>query len=179
MRNFLRSNGELFQRLESVEKRQIAYEIKTDYKFECIFNALENKTLVKKQGIFFDGQVFDAYVFVAKLIKKAKKSIILIDNYIDESVLTMFSKRSKDCSVTIYTKNISKKVQLDLEKHNEQYAPIEAKEFHDAHDRFLILDETEVYHIGASLKDMGKKWFAFSKLEKNSILGIFRRLKIK
>jgi hypothetical protein len=101
----------------------------------------------------------------------------LIDNYVDESVLTLLSKRAKNCVATIYTKNIPKKLQLDIKKHNEQYVPIEVQEFSYSHDRFLILDETEVYHIGASLKDLGKKWFAFSKLEKNSILEIFKRLK--
>lgn len=177
MRNFLRANGELFQRLESVEKRQIAYEVKADDKFERIFNALENKTLDQKHGVFFEGQVFDAYVFVSKLIKQAKKSIILIDNYIDESVLMLLSKRAKNCAATIYTKNISKKLSLDLKKHNEQYARIEILEFKNSHDRFLILDEAEIYHIGASLKDLGKKWFAFSRLEKDSVLEIFKRLK--
>lgn len=132
-----------------------------------------------QQGIFFDGQVFDAYVFVSKLIKKAKKSIILIDNYIDESVLTLLTKRPKKSTVIIYTKNISKKLQLDLDKHNEQYAPIEIKTFNYAHDRFLILDNIEIYHIGASLKDLGKKWFAFSRLDKNSVLEVFKRLKLK
>ena len=177
LRKFLSSNGELFQRIESVEKRQIAYEIKTDDKFERILHALEKKTSDRKQGIFFDGQIFDAYVFVSKLIKQAKKSIILIDNYIDESVLTLFSKRAKRCRAVIYTKNISKKLQLDVEKHNKQYASIEICKFNNSHDRFLILDEKEVYHIGASLKDLGKKWFAFSELEKNSVLEIFKRLK--
>ena len=118
-------------------------------------------------------------MFVSKLIKQAKKSITLIDNYIDESVLTLLSKRPKNCVVTIYTKNISKKLQLDLKKHNEQYAPIEVQEFNNSHDRFLVIDETDIYHIGASLKDLGKKWFAFSRLEKDSVLEIFKRLKIK
>ena len=176
MRNFLRSNGKLFQRLESVEKRQISHETKTDGKFERIFNALEDNILIKKRGIFFDGQVFDAYVFVCQLIKKAKKSIILIDNYIDESILTLLSKRSKNCSVTIYTKNISEKLKLDLDKYNTQYPKIEIKEFSRTHDRFLIIDGQETYHIGASLKDLGKKWFAFSRFESES-LNILNELK--
>ena len=121
--------------------------------------------------------MFDAYVFVVKIIKQAKKSITLIDNYIDESVLTILSKRSKNCSAVIYTKNISKKLHLDLTKHNAQYPPIEIKDFKYAHDRFLILDDVEIYHIGASLKDLGKKWFAFSKLDKKSIFEISKRLK--
>ena len=176
MRKFLRSNSELFQRLESVEKRQIAYEIKTDDKFEHVFNALENKTLARKQGIFFEGQVFDAYVFVAKLIKQAKKSIILIDNYIDESVLTLLPKRSKNCTAIIYTKVVSENLQLDLKRHNAQYSPIEIRVFKHTHDRFLILDDSEIYHIGASLKDLGKKWFAFSKFEMD-VFEIIKRLK--
>jgi len=129
------------------------------------------KTLVKdnnieiKQGIFYDGQVYDAYIFVSDLIKRATKSIILIDNYIDDSVLTLLSKRDENIPVTIYTKNITKQIQLDLKKYNEQYPKIEIKKFASSHDRFLIIDEKIVYHIGASLKDLGKKWFAFSKLE--------------
>jgi hypothetical protein len=118
-----------------------------------------------KQGIFFEGQIFDAYVFVADLIKKAQKSIILIDNYVDESVLTLLSKRNKIVAATIYTKSISRQLQLDLKKHNSQYPEIKLIEFKEAHDRFLILDGIELYHFGASLKDLGKKWFAFSKME--------------
>ena len=116
-------------------------------------------------GIFFDGQIFDAYVFVSDIIKKTKSSIILIDNYVDETVLTMLAKRNKKVTATIYTKNISKQLQLDLDKHNSQYPIIEIKYFSGSHDRFLIIDQKELYHIGASLKDLGKKWFAFSKLD--------------
>lgn len=118
-----------------------------------------------RQGIFFDGQIFDAYVFVADLIKRAKKSILLLDNYVDESVLTLLSKRKEGVSANIYIKTISKQLELDLKKHNSQYPVIGLVEFKEAHDRFLILDEKDCYHIGASLKDLGKKWFAFSKLE--------------
>jgi len=176
MRKFIVSNGELFQRLEFVEKRQITHEIKTDEKFEKIFNAIENKSLTPKQGIFFEGQIFDAYVFVSDLIKTAKNSIVLIDNYIDETVLLLLSKRENNCKVTIYTKAISKKLNLDLKKHNKQYPPIQIKQFKKSHDRFLIIDDKEIYHIGASLKDLGKKWFAFSKFEKGA-LDILNRLK--
>lgn len=116
------------------------------------------------EGIFCDGQIFDAYVFVSKLIKKAKTSIVLIDNYIDETVLEMLDKRNENVSATIYTSNISKNLKLDLAKHNSQYSPINIEIFDKSHDRFLIIDN-EVYHIGASLKDLGKKMFAFSKLE--------------
>lgn len=121
--------------------------------------------LPPKQGIFFDGQMYDAYVFTAGLIRQAKKSIILIDNYVDESVLTLLSKRSKNVTATIYTKTISRQLKLDLKKQNSQYPEIQVIEFKDAHDRFLILDEKELYHFGASLKDLGKKWFAFSKMD--------------
>jgi len=117
------------------------------------------------RGIFFDGQVFDAYVFVAEIIKKAKSEIILIDNYIDENVLTLLAKRSEKVSVTIYTRNISKQLQLDLSKYSSQYPVIAIKTFTASHDRFLIIDQKELYHLGASLKDLGKKWFAFSKMD--------------
>lgn len=116
------------------------------------------------QGIFFEGQLFDAYVFANDLIKSANKSIILIDNYVDESTLLMLSKRNPKCNATIYTQKITAQLQLDLAKHNEQYPRIDIKTLKTSHDRFLILDRKEVYHIGASLKDLGKKWFGFSKL---------------
>ena len=122
-------------------------------------------SLPPSQGIFYDGQVFDAYVFVSDLIRTARKSIILIDNYIDDSVFQLFTKRNKNVSVTIYTKNISKSLKQDLEKHNAQYPKIEMEVFTKAHDRFLMIDEKELYHIGASLKDLGKKWFAFSRMD--------------
>ncbi len=168
MRRFLSSNGELFQRLDLIEKRQLAFEMKADNKFERIFNAIESNNIKSKQGIFFDGQIFDAYTFATDIIKRAKSSIILIDNYVDETVLLMLSKREKGCSAIIYTKTISNQLKLDLKKHNSQYSPIEIKSFADAHDRFMILDEKEIYHLGASLKDLGKKWFAFSKFDINS-----------
>jgi len=170
----VKPNALLSQRMDRLENKLFI----TESKLEQVFQAIEDKDIEPQKGIFFDGQVFDAYVFVSKLIRRAKNSIMLIDNYVDESVLTLLSKRPKDCSAVIYTKTVSKKLQLDLEKHNAQYAPIEANIFNDAHDRFLILDENEVYHIGASLKDLGKKWFAFSKLDKNSIIEIFKRINI-
>ena len=168
MRRFLSSNGELFQRLDLIEKRQLAFEMKTDDKFEKIFSAIESNEVKPKQGIFFDGQIFDAYTFVTDLIKSAKSSIILIDNYIDETVLTMLSKREKGCRAIIHTKTISEALKLDLKKHNSQYPPIEIKSFSEAHDRFILIDDKEIYHIGASLKDLGKKWFAFSKFDINA-----------
>ena len=142
----------------------MTYQIKTDEKFEKIFKALEDKSIKPKHGIFFDGQVFDAYVFVADLIKSADKSILLIDNYVDESVLQLFTKRDKNVSVNIYTKNFTKTLYQDLKKHNSQYPKIFIKQFDKAHDRFLIIDKKIIYHFGASLKDLGKKWFAFSKM---------------
>ena len=125
---------------------------------------IRNNTLEISQGIFYDAQVFDAYVFVSNLIKSATKTIVLIDNYVDESVLTLFSK-NQNIDVTIYSKDISKQLKLDLKKYNAQYKPIELKSLKESHDRFMIIDEQEVYHFGASLKDLGKKWFAFSKFD--------------
>jgi hypothetical protein len=171
MRKFLTLNAGVFSRLENVEQKQI----KTDKKVDKILDALEDKTLKPKQGIFYDGQIFDAYVFVANLINDAKKSIVLIDNYIDESVLQLFRKRKKNVSVIIYTQKISKVLKQDLQKFNEQYLPIKIKTFKKSHDRFIIIDEDEMYHIGASLKDLGKKWFGFSKFDKG-VMDILRRL---
>jgi len=161
MRKFILHNAALFQRLDKIEVKLI----EADEKFEQIFKALESKSKEPEKGIFFEGQVFDAYVFVASLIKKASSSIILLDNYVDETVLTLLAKRNKQVSATIYTKQINKQLQLDLKKHNEQYPSIEVKILTNFHDRFLIIDQQELYHIGASLKDLGKKWFAFSKMD--------------
>lgn len=134
-------------------------------KIDNISNSLEDQTLKPKQHIFYDGQVFDAYRFVSDIIKSAKKSIKLIDNYVDESTLVLFTKRDANVSVKIYTKTISRQLQLDIQKHNAQYSPIEIEKFDLSHDRFMIIDEKIVYHFGASLKDLGKKWFAVSKME--------------
>lgn len=122
--------------------------------------------LPPKQGIFFDGQIFDAYKFVSGLVRKATKSIVLIDNYIDETVLTLFMKRKKNVAVTIFTREISETLALDFQKFNTQYQPIDVKVFKNSHDRFIIIDNKDVYHFGASLKDLGKRWFAFSKFDK-------------
>jgi len=122
-------------------------------------------SLPPNEGVFFDGQVFDAHVFISQLIKSAKESLTLIDNYVDESVFMLLAKREKAVKAVVFTSNFTKQLQLDLKKHNQQYLPIEVKTFAKAHDRFLIIDNTTVYHIGASLKDLGKKWFAFSKIE--------------
>ena len=115
------------------------------------------------EGIFYDGQIFDAYRFASDLVRKAKKSVVLIDNYVDDTVLSLLDKRTDNVTATIYTQNISHQLQLDLNRHNVQYTPIEIKTFNKSHDRFVLIDD-EVYHIGASLKDLGKKWFAFTLL---------------
>lgn len=160
MRRFLLSNAQVFQRLDSLELKQV----QTDQKVERVLNAIEDKSAIPKQGIFFDGQVFDAYAFVCDLIRAANRRIILIDNYLDESVLLLLAKRKAEVVVQLLTKTISRQLAQDLAKFNTQYPAIEAREFKLAHDRFLIIDEA-IYHIGASLKDLGKKWFAFSKME--------------
>ena len=173
MRKFLSQNASLFTRIDSIEKRQISYEIKNDTKVDAILNAIEEKGTPQKQHIFYDGQIFDAYLFVSDIIKSAKSSIKLIDNYIDESTLVLFTKRDAKVDMKIYTKTISKQLKLDLEKHNAQYPKIDIEIFDLSHDRFLIIDEKDIYHFGASLKDLGKKWFAVSKMDINSfeILG--------
>ena len=125
--------------------------------------------LPPNQGIFYNGQVFDAYAFVSDLIRSAQKEIILIDNYIDDTVLTHFTKRNKNIKFSIFTQKISKQLQLDIKKHNEQYPSISIQTFKQAHDRFLVIDQKEIYHFGASLKDLGKKWFAFSKMDSASV----------
>lgn len=145
------------QKIDTIEKKLFEQDQKIEF--------LLNTTLPPNQGVFYDGQIFDAYELVARIIKSAKKSIILIDNYCDESVLLLLSKRAPKVDATIYTHKIDPALQLDLEKHNQQYHPISIQVFKKAHDRFLIIDNEELYHIGASLKDLGKKWFAFSKLQ--------------
>ena len=169
MRRFLANNASLFQKVDTVEKRQLKHETETNEKFEKVFNAMQSKELEPKQGIFFDGQIFDAHKFVSGLIRKATKSIVLIDNYVDDTVLDLFTKKKKAVAVKIFTKRITKAMALDVEKFNSQYPAIELKKFTKAHDRFLIIDDKDVYHFGASLKDLGKKWFAFSKLDKTAL----------
>ena len=161
MRRFLIENAAVFQKITQIENKLLTY----DQNFNKIFKALESNEVNKKQGIFFNGQMFDAYTFVSGLIRSAHKSIVLIDNYIDDTVLTLFTKRKKEVSIIIYTKRISKQLNLDIQKFNQQYNSIEIKEFSNSHDRFLIIDNKTVYHFGASLKDLGKKWFAFSKFD--------------
>jgi len=174
MKKMITTNAGLFQRLDKVEQKLI----KHDENFEQLFKALEDKSIKPKQDVFFNGQIFDAYTFVSDLIRSAEKSIILIDNYIDDTVLTHFTKRKKTVRLTIITKNISKQFRLDLKKYKEQHPNVKLKEFKDTHDRFLIIDENDVYHFGASLKDLGKKWFAFSKMDISSVK-VLDRLKEK
>lgn len=169
MRRLLASHEPLLQRLDTLEKRQIGHEINTDARFEQIFNALNARQVAPAQGVFFDGQIFDAYSFTSDLLRQAKKSIVLLDNYVDDSVLVQLAKRRAGVSALILARSISKALAQDLAKHNQQYPPIEAREFADSHDRFLILDGKTVYHLGASLKDLGKKWFAFSRMEKSGL----------
>lgn len=161
MRRLISANAQIFRRLDTIETKQL----ETNKKIEHVLNAIESKEIQLKQGIFFDSQIFDAYKFVADLIRTAQKSIILIDNYIDDSVLTILTKRRKNVSVILLTKHVSNQLVLDIRKFNEQYPAIEINEFKNSHDRFLIIDNTTIYHFGASLKDLGKKWFAFSKMD--------------
>lgn len=161
MRRMLISNASLFHRLDKIEIKQL----EADQKFEAIFKALESDKLHSEKGVFYNGQIFDAYTFVSDIIRSAESSIILLDNYVDDTVLTLLEKRKNNVTATIYTKTISNQLRLDIQRYNSQYPPIAIEIFPDAHDRFIIIDDTQLYHIGASLKDLGKKWFAFSKMD--------------
>ncbi len=161
MRRFISLNSQLFQRMDVIEKKQI----ESDKRIDKVFDIIESKNIKPDKGIFFNGQIFDAYMFFSDIIRTADNSIVLIDNYIDDSVLTLFNKRKKNVKVTIFTKELSKQLSLDLKKYNSQYPSIEVKKFKLSHDRFIIIDNKNVYHFGASLKDLGKKWFAFSKFD--------------
>ncbi|WP_370862299.1 virulence RhuM family protein [Parabacteroides faecis] len=164
LRSYLLKGYSINQRMDRMEhtlseqnQKIIEHDQKIDFFIKTALPPLE--------GVFYDGQLFDAYTFVADLIRTASKSLILIDNYIDDKVLTLFTKRIPGVKVTIYTAQISKQLSLDMQCHNSQYDPIDIRLFRQSHDRFLIIDEKELYHIGASLKDLGKKWFAFSRLQ--------------
>ncbi len=159
MRNFIKKHGSLFQRLDRLEMKQL----KTDEKVDLILDSL-NRDKDIKEGVFFEGQIFDAYAFIADLIRRAKCRIGVIDSYIDDSVLVQLSKRSPDVTVDIYAGKISQQLRQDVARHNAQYPGVTLHAYKKAHDRFLIIDE-EVYHIGHSLKDLGKKLFAFSRME--------------
>jgi hypothetical protein len=168
MRKFIQSNAQVFQRLDRMELKQIetcSRLDENDKKFDKIFSLMESGEIKPKQGIYYENQAFDAYYFVADIFRRADKSIVVIDNYVDDSVLTILSKRKNGVKASIYTKMISAQLKLDVKKFNEQYEPVEVLEFDDSHDRFIIIDEKIIYHFGASLKDLGKKWFGFSKME--------------
>ena len=174
MRHFMANNAAIFQRLETIEFNQLesnkvqaeilAHQEVQDHRIDEIFRRLDEGMHKPKQGIFFDNQIYDAYSIVSELVKSAKQRIILIDNYVDETVLTLLDKREDTVSAIIYTQQISRQLRLDVDRHNSQYPPIEISVFRRSHDRFLCIDDT-VYHVGASIKDLGKKWFAFSKME--------------
>ena len=167
MRHFMVNNASVFSRLETIEYHQLEmqqHQQETDKRIDEVFRRLDEGNAKPKQGVFYNGQVYDAYTFVSGLIKSAKKRIVLIDNYVDETVLTLLDKRGNDVSAVIYTQQISRQLQLDIDRHNAQYAPIDVETFRLSHDRFLCIDDG-VYHIGASIKDLGKKWFGFSKME--------------
>ena len=171
MRRFMLTNAQVFQRLNRIEYKQL----ETDKKIDQVFAKLEKKTDRNKQCIFFDGQIYDAYEFICDLIRHANKRIVLIDNYVDDSVLTMLDKRGAGVEASIYTKEHGNQFKLDVEKHNAQYAEIPVFVFTKTHDRFLIIDDS-VYHIGASVKDLGKKWFAVSLMEAQDADEIMLRL---
>ena len=168
LKDYLLKGYSVNQRLKSLEEKVdsklLQHEKQLDYLTDKV-DFFVRTSLPPVEGIFYDGQIFDAYKFATDLIRTAKKSILLIDNYVDDSVLLMLSKRDKGVTATIYTHTISNQLNLDIQKHNSQYPQIEVKTYKQSHDRFLIIDNTDVYHIGASLKDLGKKMFAFSKLD--------------
>jgi hypothetical protein len=165
MRKYISANSQLFLRMDTLEQKLL----RTDEKVDLVYKALEDNSIKPKQGIFFDGQVFDAYAFVSDLVRSAENSLVLIDNYVDDSVLALLAKRKKGVCATIYTGTVNKTLTLDIKKHNAQYPPVELRELKNAHDRFLLIDQKELYHFGASLKDLGKKWFAFSKMDTGAI----------
>lgn len=178
MRRFIATNAQLFQRLETIEYHQLEmkqHQEVTDRRIDEVFKRLDTD-IPLMQGIFYDGQVFDAYRFVSDLIRKAKQSIVLIDNYVDDTVLTLLDKRSEGVSATIYTQRVSSQFQLDVDRHNSQYPLIEIKRFNKAHDRFLLIDN-EVYHIGASIKDLGKKWFGFTLMREITATELIKKIK--
>ena len=162
MRKFIQANGQIFQRLDRIELKQI----ENDQKFEKVFDALESKDRIPEQGIFFEGQIFDAYKFVSDLFRSAKESVVIIDNYVDDTVLVHLTKVKKIVKVKILTRSISDQFRLDLKKFGEQYFDIEVSAIKSIHDRFIIIDGQVVYHFGASLKDLGKKLFGFTKMYK-------------
>ena len=171
LRQFLMKNSYMFQRMNILEMRLA----ETESKVGNIMKMIDNNQHIPQQGIFFDGQIYDAYTFVADLVRKAARRIVLIDNYIDDTVLTMLSKRADGVEAIIYTEKISKQLQLDIDKHIAQYPPITIRTFSKAHDRFLIIDDA-VYLVGASIKDLGKKWFGFTLMENTDAEELVERI---
>lgn len=166
MRHFVSFNAQLFQRLETIEYHQLEMKRRqeqTENRIDEIFDKI-NKSDMPQQGVFYDGQIYDAYTFVAGLVRIAECRIILIDNYVDDTVLTLLNKRNSNVAAYIYTDRISRNLQLDIDRHNSQYSPIMVGIYRMAHDRFFIIDD-KVYHIGASIKDLGKKLFGFSLMQ--------------
>ena len=170
MRKFISKNALLIDRINTIETRQLMYQNESNEKFNQLFNALQSKDETKKESIFFDGQIYDAYSFIIKLIKKAKADITLIDNFVDNSVLDMLSKKEADVNIRLITHPRTKLSEVDIQKFNEQYPNLIIEYSEKFHDRFLLIDNKELYHIGASLKDLGKKCFAFSVIEDKNLL---------
>ena len=180
----LRANSrhlfDFLQRIETVEYNQLELNMRVSdahRKIEAVFDKMKESENWSRQGIFYDGQTFDAYSFISGLIRSARQSIVLIDNYVDDTVLLMLSKRRVGVSAVIYTKGISEQLKVDIMKHDSQYAPIDVMPFNKSHDRFLMIDDA-VYHIGASLKDLGKRWFAFTRMNDLSAAEIVAKTKI-
>lgn len=169
MRKHINIYSQLYRKVRDIEKEQVLFEIKTDKQFDKVFSALAANDVIPKQKIFFEEQVFDAHKFVSDLVRSAKREIVLIDNFIDDTVLSLFAKRKNDVKVIIYCKKITKEMLIDLKKFNSQYPLVEIKKFALSHDRFLILDQRDIYHFGASLKDLGKKWFAVSRFDHQAV----------
>lgn len=179
MRHTLAANDHIVRRLETIEHHQLSlaqHQEETDNKIEEVFRRLDEGQIKPQQGIFFEGQVYDAYQLVSSLVRKAKKRLVLIDNYIDDTVLTLLDKRSSGVKAVVYTKLIDKKLKLDIARHNSQYAKIDVQKFTKAHDRFLLVDN-EVYHIGASIKDLGQRWCTFTLMRDFTAKDLLAKLK--
>lgn len=177
MRKFISNNALLIDRIDSIETRQLLFQNESNEKFNQLFNALQEEDKNKKENIFFDGQIYDAYSFIIELIEKAKTDIVLIDNYLDKSVLDMLSKKQKNVNVRLITNPKTALLKTDIQKFNQQYPRLSIEYSDKIHDRFMLIDHAELYHIGASLKDLGKKMFAFSLMEdKELITNLLKRL---
>ena len=171
MRHFLNENGKVFERMTSMEYKLLEH----DKKFDLVFDKLQEKQ-IEKQQIFFDGQIYDAYSLIIEIIKKAENKITIIDNYIDDSILKMLSKKQENVNVIILTSNKSNIQNIDIQKFNKQYPTIKLAHTNAFHDRFIIIDEKELYHLGASIKDLGKKCFAINKIENEEIIKIMKKV---